>query len=261
MINKGCASSGASPYYNAYNKYFNSSWAITDLHTGLPICLQSHRGWAGTQPAGFVVFRESAEALARLIGKVTLASRVWDGVYLDDGTTMYNPKFLSLILATTDYFDINGDGQADDVASIYAQYAAYRPYFFAKIREAIGPDRHMITNTGPPFTPDPVLNGISIESESCHSLDPHRVPASAAACAEAFLGQHLASVYEPKVSLYWLTEEQLVNASMQCRDVEEISARLTAQNGTLWQGVDLGDHTWHHPAGCNATQTEVVVDN
>ena len=61
MIDRGCASSGDSAYYQAVNRFFRPEWAITDLspgaNRGLPVCLQSHLGWAKTRPAGFVVMQ------------------------------------------------------------------------------------------------------------------------------------------------------------------------------------------------------------
>ena len=79
MIDKGCASSGGSSYYQAFNKYFQPKWAITDLASGLPICLQSKRGWAGTQPAGWVAFPAAVDAVARYHRDVTMNAS-WDGL-------------------------------------------------------------------------------------------------------------------------------------------------------------------------------------
>jgi hypothetical protein len=135
MIDKGCASSGNSEYYQAVNRYFKPEWAITDLRTGLPVCLQPHKGWAETRPAGFVVTPQSADAMARYHREVTFGNASsWDGLYLDDSQTVYNEVFAQIITAQTSLFDIDGDGKADNVSDINAQYMAYRPYFFAKLR-------------------------------------------------------------------------------------------------------------------------------
>jgi hypothetical protein len=169
MINKGCASSGDTPYYQAVNKYFKPEWAITDLRTGMPICLQSHTGWANTRPAGFVIMPQSADALSQFHREVTFGNASsWDGLYLDDSGTTYSEPFQHIITAQTTQFDIDADGRPDNISDITAQYMAFRPYFFAKLRDAVGPDRMLVANTGPPFAPDPNLNGITIESESCH---------------------------------------------------------------------------------------------
>eukprot|EP01043_Picozoa_sp_COSAG02_P009115 COSAG02_NODE_304_length_25204_cov_11.025095_21_plen_163_part_00 len=79
MIDKGCASSGGASYYRAFNEYFRPEWAITDLTTGLPICLQNKKGWAGTQPAGWVAFPAAVDAVARYHRDVTMNAS-WDGL-------------------------------------------------------------------------------------------------------------------------------------------------------------------------------------
>ena len=245
MIDKGCASSGNSPYYQAVGKYFRPEWAITDLHTGLPVCLQSHKGWAETRPAGFVVMPPSADAFAQFHREITFNATSWDGLYLDDSQSTYNEVFSQIITSQTDLFDIDGDGRADNVSDLNAQYMAYRPYFFAKLREAAGPDRILIANSGPPFGPDPSLNGITIEAESCHAHsktfdDSVR---TAENCAKAFLGQRLIS-HQPALSVYWHTEEQIVPMSQQCSDVALLSKALG--RGELIEGIDGADKTWHH---------------
>ena len=58
--------------------------------------------------------------------------------------------------------------------------------------------------------PDPSLNGIAIEAESCHAHsqtfdDSIRTPDN---CAKAYRGQRLVS-HRPAISLYWHTEEQV----------------------------------------------------
>ena len=211
MIDKGCASSGNSPYYQAVNHFFQPEWAITDLSTGLPVCLQPHKGWAETRPAGFVPMPASADAMARYHKEVTFGNASsWDGLYLDDSQSTYSPVFAQIITAQTHSFDIDGDGRADNVSDLNAQLMAFQPYYFAKLREAAGPKRILIGNSGPPFGPDPSLNGIAIEAESCHAHsktfdDSIRTPDN---CAKAYRGQRLVS-HRPAISLYWHTEEQV----------------------------------------------------
>lgn len=122
MIDAGCASSGDSKYYQSVNRFFKPEWAITDLHTGLPVCLQSHLGWAKTRPAGFVVMPQSADAMANFHREVTfnsssgIGSELFDGLYLDDSQTVYSGVFEQIILSQTDLFDIDGDGKPDNIS-------------------------------------------------------------------------------------------------------------------------------------------------
>ena len=169
MIDKGCASSGGTGYYKAFNRYFKPEWAITDLGTGLPVCLQSKRGWAGTQPAGWVAFPAAVDAVAKYHKEVTFNAS-WDGMYLDDAGSTYNRRFASLVEdASGGNFDIDGDGQADSLATMLAQWQAFRPYLFLKLREIVGPQGLLLANSGLPHAPDPSLNGITLESETCNS--------------------------------------------------------------------------------------------
>ena len=47
------------------------------------------------------------------------------------------------------------------------QYAAWRPYYTAKLRKAMGPAKILIANAPAPSVADPSLNGITIEFEHC----------------------------------------------------------------------------------------------
>ena len=77
-----------------------------------------------------------------------LGSELFDGLYLDDSQAIYSDVFAQILLSQTHLFDIDGDGQPNAVGDINAQYMAYRPYFFAKLREAVGPDRVLLANSG-----------------------------------------------------------------------------------------------------------------
>lgn len=121
---------------------------------------------------------------------------------------------------------------------------AYRPYYFARLRQAVGPNRTLLANSGPPFGPDPSLNGLAIEAESCH---PHHkaegavdAARSLGNCAKAFIGQRLVSPL-PALSVYWHTQVQIVNVSQQCADVAALSKAL---GGQLIEGIDEIDETW-----------------
>jgi len=56
---------------------------------------------------------------------------------------------------------------ADTPGDLAAQYAAYKPYFSKKLREAVGDDALIIANAGTLSGGDPSLNGITIEAENC----------------------------------------------------------------------------------------------
>ena len=71
--------------------------------------------------------------------------------------------------------DTNNDGVADTPGDLAAQYAAYKPYFSKKLREAVGDDALIIANAGTLSGGDPSLNGITIEAENWReSLDAAR---------------------------------------------------------------------------------------
>jgi hypothetical protein len=258
MIDSGCATSGNASYFKALNRYFKPQMAITDLHTGLPICLQPHRGWAGTQPAGWVAFPNSVDAMAAFHREVTMTVS-WDGLYLDDAGSEYDMHFAEIIQDASDRYDIDGDGLSDDLATLVGQWAAFRPYLFNKLREVVGPDRLLIANSGLPHVPDPNLNGITLEAENCHSAGSLEIPrchnnvcrftptwanASTKACLKAFAGQAYISAL-PRISIYWVTPvAALVSAAQQCSDVSELEKSLPP--GSFWEGVD----TLHHSVPC-----------
>ena len=64
---------------------------------------------------------ESADAFAAFHKQVTFNQSSWDGLYLDDSTTMYDEHFAQIIASQTDLFDINGDGKPDNISDISAQ--------------------------------------------------------------------------------------------------------------------------------------------
>ena len=56
---------------------------------------------------------------------------------------------------THGHFDVDGDGEADTLATILAQWEAFRPYLFLKLREVVGPHGILLANSGLPHAPDP----------------------------------------------------------------------------------------------------------
>ena len=79
------------------------------------------------------------------------------------------------------------------------QYAAWRPYYTAKLRKAMGPAKILIANAPAPSVADPSLNGITIEFEHCAGDQrPHQDAAESssagdfslnAVCRNTLLGQ------------------------------------------------------------------------
>jgi hypothetical protein len=55
---------------------------------------------------------------------------------------------------TAGHFDVDGDGKANTLATILAQWQTFRPYMFLKLREVVGPDGILIANSGIPHAPD-----------------------------------------------------------------------------------------------------------
>ena len=64
-------------------------------------------------------------------------------------------------------FAVGLDGSNSSLADLQAQYAAWRPYYTAKLRKAMGQAKVLIANAPAPSVADPALNGITIEFEHC----------------------------------------------------------------------------------------------
>ena len=80
-------------------------------------------------------------------------------------TTRYPPEWKAHITTVTDRFDIDGDGVPDTFQKLDAQWGAWRGYVMRGLREALGPTRILVANSGVPTMSDPSLNGITIEDE------------------------------------------------------------------------------------------------
>jgi hypothetical protein len=197
--------------------------------------------------AATVLMRESADALARWHAEVTLPAG-YDGLYIDNWHASFSPTWArSLVELTNGSFDCNGDGLADSVESLNAQYSAWKPYYSMKLRQVLGDELLLLANTGNVAEPDPSLDGQTIEFEWCadvrggmrsceHALDAQR----AVSLATERRAAHQAS------SAMWLTEANNVPAKVQCRELTQL------QVGRPWLlgGTDRSDKSWRHNATC-----------
>ena len=74
-----------------------------------------------------------------ILGEVTLALP-YDGIYVDNWHANFpNTWANSIARLTNGSFDSNGDGLPDSIASLQAQYAAWKPYYSARLRALLGP--------------------------------------------------------------------------------------------------------------------------
>lgn len=251
-INAGCSHADG-PRHTHFNftSYFRTEWAITNLRTGLPVCPFGPVSTANPRPvwgvAATVLMRESADALARWHAEVTLPAG-YDGLYIDNWHASFSPTWArSLVELTNGSFDCNGDGLADSVESLNAQYSAWKPYYSMKLRQVLGDELLLLANTGNVAEPDPSLDGQTIEFEWCadvrggmrsceHALDAQR----AVSLATERRAAHQAS------SAMWLTEANNVPAEVQCRELTQL------QVGRPWLlgGTDRSDKSWPHNATC-----------
>lgn len=147
------------------------------------------------------------------------------------------------------------------------RYAAWRPYYTAKLREAMGPSKILIANAPAPSVADPALNGITIEFEHCAGdQNPHQEAEEHigagdislnAVCRNTLLGQKaqtdLAGL-EPIFAL-WLTHSEVMPAKQQCAELASI------QQDFHWvrEGDDITDCTRETgPASCVHCNTSSV---
>lgn len=163
---------GCSEGNGNFSKFFKPEWAVTNLRNNQPVCP------FGASPtpldpspkidpvAAAVLTQVSADALVRYHTEVTLAAP-YDGLYMDDYEHTFPASWVSNIVAfTNNSFDTNGDGKADTVESLQAQYSAWKPYYSTQLRKALG-DRMLLANTGSPAESDAALDGQTIEFEWC----------------------------------------------------------------------------------------------
>lgn len=156
-------------------------------------------------------------------------------------------------------FAIESSSANSSLADLQAQYAAWRPYYTAKLRAAMGTSKILIANAPAPSVADPALNGITIEFEHCAGDQrPHQdamdhstagVFSLNAVCRRTLLGQKaqtdLAGL-QPVFGL-WLTHSEVMPAKQQCAEL------ATVQQELAWvrQGDDITDCTRETgPASC-----------
>ena len=162
---------------------------------------------------------------------VTLALP-WDGIYLDEFDATYPARWYSTLEAQSAAFDIDGDGVADSAGELAAQYAAWRPYFAAALRGAVGDARLLVANNGGDGGGSSHLNGITIEAEDCcdgnHGVacPPDAIARGWRMCANAFAGQAAISAHSPSLSVLWHTHDYVIPAAAQCAGVRALQAEM-----------------------------------
>ena len=167
------------------------------------------------------------------------------------------PLSLSLFLRTANIvaftngsFDTNGDGQPDTVASLQAQYSAWKPYYSSQLRKVLG-NRLLLANTGSPSASDASLDGQTIEFEWCTAAR-----GGLRACIAELEGQHAISSAQgggggggrTALSVMWLTDAKALPAETQCAELRSLQVTMP----WLLAGLDRSDLTW--PANASCTQ-------
>jgi hypothetical protein len=246
-VGVGCSESNGN-----FSQYFKPEWAITNLHTKQPVCpFGASPSPLDPSPkvdpvAAAVLMQDSALALVRYHKEVTLAAP-YDGLYLDDFELMFPASWVSNVVAfTNNSFDTNGDGQPDTVASLQAQYAAWKPYYSAQLRAALGPEMLLLANTGSPAASDAALDGQTIEFEWCTASR-----GGLRACIAELEGQHAISSAadggrRTPLSVMWLTDAKALPAESQCTELRALQKTMP----WLLAGLDRSDLTWPANASC-----------
>ena len=191
--------------------------------------------------------KESADALAQWHAEVTMPSG-YDGLYIDNWHASFSASWArSLVELTNGSFDCNGDGLADTLESLNAQYSAWKPYYSMKLRQVLGDDRLLLANTGNVAEPDPSLDGQTIEFEWCSDAR-----GGMHSCENALDAQRAVSLAAGRTagrqaySVMWLTEANNIPAEVQCREL----MRLEEGRPWLLGGTDRSDKTWPRNASC-----------
>ena len=227
-------------------EYMSPHWFCRELSSDRPIC--PHKQEGKVRPfVAWVPTEQSAEEMAAFHGNVTMA-RGFDGLYVDEAFAEWGPASWLARLEeagnTTAGFDCSGDGERDSAASLQAQYAAYKPLYFARLRAHIGARALLLANTGVPVNPDPSLNGAAVESEWCSSRTD--LPGAGwEGCTEALEGQGLVA-HQPAMSVLWLSQSKSskdphgMPAEEQCAHAHALGQRLP----WLRTGYDVSDGSW-----------------
>lgn len=147
------------PYFRALTAAFPESLCIRETGSGDLVTLHvTHRGVA---IPSYVMTKETADVLVEFHRDETLKAD-WDGFYLDVCNATFPAHRKRKLARLGVPVDFDGDGSPDPVERIDAVYEKWRPYFTARMREIVGPDRLLVGNSGGPLV-DPALNGITLE--------------------------------------------------------------------------------------------------
>lgn len=149
------------PYYAALDAAFDSSLCLSDLQNGGVVRVQGYTGVPGSGMPQYVLRDASIEVLAAFHRDVTMA-KDWDGMYLDQCNAAYPNWRVDAVLDQTASFDADGDGAADRIEDVAAQYAANRPLYTQRLREEVGDAVILVANSGGALG-DPALHGITLE--------------------------------------------------------------------------------------------------
>lgn len=219
---------GVTPEFNRLvNSAFPKAWAANNLTTNSLVC-----GYAGQ--ATYVPFKESADSLTKMLSSV-VENAGFDGIYLDgylDPATYETKAFPEGSL-----LDFNGDSKPDTPEEVTAQYKKYAPYMVQSLRQAIGPNKYILSNSAG-ANPDPNLNGLTIEMESCLDLKD---------CTKALMESKKVG-FQPPLSVLWLTHSESMPAKQQC----ERAALIQSELDWVQVGTDFFDGS--HVV-CNNTVT------
>jgi len=213
---------GPSVFQTGVQNMFPSSWAVNQLNPNgskAVIC-----GYPGL--ASYVLFKKSADAMSAFLGKY-IKNVGFDGIYLDgyERPTVYQSVFNSSVKNIAQ-FDVNGDGQPDTLKQATDQYETWANYFVFQLRTLSGPNGVILANSAGAVSV-PMLNGLTIEMESCMSTGP---------CTDALVAQN-AMASSPGMSVMWLTHSEAMPPQQQCQRVYE----LQKQFPWIYAGTDFFD--------------------
>ncbi len=182
-------------YYLALTAAFDSSLCIRDLVTGNVVRIyQSDPEDPSTAVPTFILRQESADVLVDFHRDVTMDA-AWDGFYIDMCTAVFPDYRIRRLSNITDSYDIDGDGSPDSEVDIQTQYATWRPYFTARLRETLGEEMIVLGNSGGALD-DPSLNGITLEGVGIRFTP---AEARAALASQRAVGQ------DPFQAVLWVT--------------------------------------------------------
>ena len=283
----GCPGSRCVDVRDAAGKpYWNSSWNVANLRDGRAVCPFGGLGHAVVPVAAWIPSEASASAMARFHAEVTAEG--FDGLYVDDFMPAFYPKWAQYAQAISaadgaaelaacarinpdaygrpgtagancsSRFAAAGDGANSSLADLQAQYSAWRPYYTARLRQALGDDKLILANVPVPALSDPSLDGVTIEFEHCKGDEaPHLGSGSSgsalsAACAQTPLAQKAVTEQRgrrtPPVLALWLTHSEVVPAVEQCEQLRAVQREL---GDWVREGDDITDCTRETgPASC-----------